>query len=42
MAIDQFESLLSSKANRAQAGETAPAYGLTLMSVKLGRKNSGS
>ncbi len=39
MTIEQFESLLSSNADRANAGETAPAYGLTLMSVKLGRKN---
>jgi tRNA pseudouridine38-40 synthase len=40
--VEQFESLLSPNADRRKAGETAPAYGLTLMWVKLGRKKGGN
>ncbi|MBN1652181.1 MAG: tRNA pseudouridine(38-40) synthase TruA [Deltaproteobacteria bacterium] len=39
MTIEQFAALLQPGAKRVQAGETAPARGLTLLSVELGRKH---
>jgi tRNA pseudouridine38-40 synthase len=38
MTIEQFEGLLEPGADRKKAGETAPAHGLTLVSVTLGRQ----
>jgi len=43
MTTQRFSQLLDPTATRQEAGETAPAHGLTLVSVKLGRgKKSGS
>ena len=36
------ESLVQPGADRAAAGETAPAHGLTLVSIRLGRRERGS
>jgi tRNA pseudouridine38-40 synthase len=39
---DSIDALLEPGARRASAGITAPAHGLTMVSVKLGRRSAGS
>jgi len=38
LSMDDLETLLGPEADRTRGGQTAPAHGLTLMSVRLGRK----